>query len=60
MSEITHESLMGDLESLGRSIDALRNERDKLKAELKEAHIGCIRLQQEINMLRMPEPRNES
>lgn len=41
MSEITHESLMQDLESIGKSIDTLRDERDRLKAE-KQTLLGVI------------------
>ena len=36
-----------------QKLDAIRDERDRFKAEVDEAHVDCIRLQQEINCLRM-------
>ena len=36
-----------------QKLDSIRDERDRLKAELSEAHVDCIRLQQEINCMRM-------
>ena len=36
-----------------RNLDEVSAERDALNVELQEAHVDCIRLQQEINCLRM-------
>lgn len=58
-SEATRDRLQAEVTRLSGKTnfcplcEGYAKERDKLKRELEEAHVDCIRLQQEINCLRM-------
>lgn len=53
MSDHYHAGSKWTCDSFEKQCKSLEAERDRLKAEVEEAHGDCVRLQQEINMLRM-------